>query len=374
MSFKRTIFTSVSWSVAGNALSSLSMLVISIIMLRLLQPSDYGVIALANVFINFGVRFSRMGIGPTIIQRDRIDNDDIRASLTLAIFLGFLFGLIFYLVAPYGGVFFKNDEVVTVFRILSMSMILQGFLVTSKSLLERDFQYKKIAVAEVISRFIGRGVISISLALMGFGLWSIVIGVLSVQLLQVFIFYLYTKHALKPIFSYYVYKRCLNGALKFSLNQFFDFIYANINTLLVGRLYGELLTGLYDRSWTLAKMPIALLLESLNKVMFPMFSRLRNDPAKTNRLFFYNFILIGLLCVTLAIFFLTASENIVQVLLTEKWSNSVVPIKIMACFTCFEYMTSLFIPILDGQGKLMYRFWFKLISFAIKFIFSSSSL
>ena len=367
MSFKQTVFTSISWSVVGNAVSGVSMLVISIVMLRILQPADYGIIALANIFVNFGTRFSRMGIGPALIQRESINNDDIRASMTLSVFLGFFFALVLFLIAPFGGIFFKNNTIVTTIRVLSISLIIQGFFITSKSLLERDFQYKKIACVEILSRFLGRGVIALALALMGFGLWSIVVGILSVQLLQVLGCYYFTKHSIRPFVNIKVYARTVGVAFKFSLNQFSDFIYANINTLFVGRLFGDALTGLYERSWTLVKMPISMLLESLNRVMFPTFSRLRNDSKKTDLLFYYNFVLAGTLCVTLAIFFVMASGDIVRVLLSEKWSGAVIPMKIMACFTCFEYMAALFMPILDGQGKMISRFWYKQLSMLIKF-------
>jgi len=364
---RKTLFTSVSWSVAGNAISGVSMLVISVIMLRILEPADYGVMALANIFVNFGTRFARMGIGPALIQRESIDTNDIRASLTLSVFLGFFFATLLFLTAPLGGIFFKNDAVVAVIRVLSISLVIQGFLITSKSLLEREFQYKKIACVEILSRFVGRGVIALALALMGFGLWSIVIGILSVQFLQVLGCYYFTKHSIRPIVNIKVYARTVALAFKFSLNQFSDFMYANINTLFVGRLFGDVLTGLYERSWALVRMPIAMLLQSLNRVMFPTFSRLQGNLKKTDLLFYYNFVSVGTLCVTVTMFFVMASGDIVRVLLSEKWSSAVIPMKIMACFTCFEYMAAMFMPILDGHGKLISRFWYKQLSLLIKF-------
>jgi len=372
MSLKTKTVQSLKWSFAGTAGKSVLQFGITVVLARLLEPKDYGLLALANIFINFGFRFSRMGLGPALIQRKEIDDTDIRASYTLAMAMGFVLGLVIYLAAPLGATIFNSPKMTNVIRVLAFSSLLQGFLLTSQSLIQRNLNYKSFAKIEVSAHFVGNGVVAITCAALGFGVWSLVAGMLTAQLIMAVGSFLLVCHSLMPIFRIEAYRKCLSLGLRFSINSFLDFSYANMNTFFVGFLFGDRGTGLYDRAWAIGRSPIQTLIVSVNRVMFPAYSRLQNDKEKVGSLFLTQLFFQGIFCASVAGAVVGAASEIIQVFLGEKWMDAIVPLKIMVCFTCFEYLSASTCSVLDGCGQLGLRFRgkifgivFRLVSYSI---------
>jgi hypothetical protein len=142
---------------------------------------------MANVFIQFTGRFSQMGLGPALIQRENIQEEDIRASFTLAVVLGVVFAIATILVAPLTEIFFKNESIGSVIRWLSLSFVLGGFSLTATSLLRREMRFKALALVEVSAFSLGNGAIAICCAALGFGVWSLVVGMLAQQAIMLVI-------------------------------------------------------------------------------------------------------------------------------------------------------------------------------------------
>jgi PST family polysaccharide transporter len=127
MNIKHKMINSLKWSFAGNVGKSILQLFITVILARLLEPKDYGLLALALLFNDFGIRFARMGLSPTLIQSKDIGELDIRASYTIAMLMGILFGMITYQLAPLGAMIFASPDVTRVIRVMALSFIFQGF-------------------------------------------------------------------------------------------------------------------------------------------------------------------------------------------------------------------------------------------------------
>lgn len=365
MSLKAKTIHSIKWSFAGTAGISILQFGITIVLARLLEPKDYGLLALATLFINLGFRFSRMGLGPALIQREVIDDTDIRASYTLAMAMGIVFGLVIFFAAPLAAVFFNSSDVTAVIRVMAFSFLFQGFSLTPESLLMRNLNYKALARIEVLAFLIGNGAVAITCAVLGFGVWSLVTGMLTAQALKTSMFFLTVRHSLRPVFEMDAYRRTLSLGARFSVVRFLDFLYCNMNTVFIGFVFGQRLTGLYDRAYALGRFPIHTVTTSTNRVMFPAMSRLQDREEERNELFLVSFLVQGILCVSFASAIAVASREIVLVVLGEKWSDAIIPLQFMALFSCVAYLVSGLTSPLESSGHLLFRFRGRVYGFAV---------
>ena len=343
------------WSTLGTFLQVVLQTGVVAVLGRLLSPAEYGLLAMANVFIQFSGIFSQMGLGPALIQREEIQEEDIRACFTLAVALGIAFTAVTILVAPLAEIFFKNEFVGSVVRWLSLSFVLGGFSLTATSLLRREMRFKEISLIELFAFGLGNGAVAICFAALGFGVWSLVIGILSQQIIILLASFFIVRHSLNPIFSPPAYRKSLRYGAHYSVNSMLDFLYAKVEVLFIGRFYSERLLGLYDRAYRLTNMPVELMAASITKVMFPAFSKLQEQQESLSRVFLTTFFVIGLLASGICAGMVPAGREIVLVVLGSQWQEAILPLQILAFALSIHYLIHIEGVLLDGTGLLAAR-------------------
>lgn len=354
------------WSTMGTFLNVALQIVVVAVMGRLLGPKEYGLLAMANVFNRFTAYFSQMGLGPALIQRKEIGDEDIRASFTLAVILGLAFTVITILVSPVATTYFQDDAVGAVVCVLAFSMLIGGFSLTAISLLRRELNFKAIAVIEAMAFALGNGLVAILLAWLGFGIWSLVIGILTQQTIIALVALFVTRHSFAPLFSLSAYRRCLGYGAHYSMNTFLDFLYGNIDTILVGRLFITKTVGFYNRAFTLANMPVERFITSITRVMFPAFSKLQDQKEKLCEAFATVFMIIGLVSGGISCGMIPAAREIVLVVLGSKWIEAIVPLQVLALAVPLQFLMSQQGVLLDSVGKLAARTKIRVFGLTLK--------
>ena len=162
------------WMISGKGIRFFLQLIIIAVLARLLSPEDFGVVAAALVVINFSEIFSLLGVGPALVQRPTIEERHIKTGLTTSIFLGTLFAIIIIVLAPYISYFFDIEGLKPVLRVLSVTFVIHGAGTISESLLQRNLLFKWLTLAQVVSYFIGYGLVGIYMAHTNYGIWALV--------------------------------------------------------------------------------------------------------------------------------------------------------------------------------------------------------
>ena len=143
-------------------------------MARILDPTAFGLLAMAAITLKFGNQFSKMGMAQALIQKQDLNSSDIRSSFTFSTLLGLFFSLILFLVAPLFEYIFKTNEVVPLIQLMSVSYLIKGLSVTSLSLLGKKLEFKKLALIDIASYLTCNMGIGIGLAMYGFGVYSLI--------------------------------------------------------------------------------------------------------------------------------------------------------------------------------------------------------
>ena len=325
-------------------------------MARLLSPSDFGLMAMAMVVIKFGDHFSKMGMAHALVQKPDLSNNDIRSVFTSSVLMGSLFSIMMYISAPFFNHVFDNENVVPVIKVLSISFLLKGLSITSLGLLGKELEFKKIAIINIVTFTICNMGIGVYLAFNDFGVFSLVYAGIMQQFLMLAISFGFTRHDVKPLFNWKVYKPLLSFGSRISLISILEYIGANLDTFFIAKFYGSLNVGLYNKARMLVHLPAYKLTTSVSGVIFPAFSKLQNDKKKLGKAYLSSTTLMS--AVLFPIFFgvYSASNEIVLVVLGDQWIQAIPILQILAFVIPFLMITQFGGILCEATAELKSKF------------------
>ena len=270
------------WTYASMAVSAVLQLGVTAATARLLTPDAFGLIAMANVVLRFGGYVAQMGVGRALIQRETIDDLDIRAAFTSSTALGALVAVVVLAVAPYAAAYYQNEDVVPIIRWLALTFVISGLSATAGALLQRQLRFRASGAIEVVSYAVGYTVPTLTLAALGFGAWSLVAGVLGQLVVNGVASYALTRHAWQPTVHPAAHGKLLSFGVKVSAISFLEFIGSTLDVLVIGRFGSAAQLGLYNRAHMLASLPTYRIMAGISKVFFPVLSAGRDDRTEFN--------------------------------------------------------------------------------------------
>jgi lipopolysaccharide exporter len=293
-----------------------------------------------------------MGLGHALVQRTDINADDVRATFTASLGLGLAVAGLAWLASPLAVFFLKNEAVVPLVRVQALGFILVGLGATATSLLRREMRFEAIAKIEVAAYVLGYGGVGITMAWLGGGVWSLVVASLSQQFFAATLSYAVARHSLQFIFRREPYAKLLGYGSRVSVVGFLEFINGNLDTLLIGRLLGSVLLGIYNRAYMLLYLPMYFLTNSLARVAFPAFSKIQDDLPRVRALYLTSSTLVATVVLPVCAGVAVAAPELVEVLLGPRWAASV-PILRVLCLSIPLSMTTLFAGVVaDARANL----------------------
>lgn len=329
------------WSFISVVITSIFQIVYSAIMARLIVPEAFGLIAMANLVLRFGIYFSRMGISSALIQKKELTPEDIRAGFSVSVIFGSTVTLILIVAAPLAKILFDTPDVIPVVQALSLSLFVNSFSATALGLLQRELRMRKIAIAEIGSFLLGNIMIGIPLAYFGFGVWGLILATLSQSVFLAVFAYAFSHHTLRPTLDFRLYQPLLGFGSKVSLISFLEFLCYNLPSMAMGRFLGAEMLGYYNRASTLVKLPAEKLSSSLTKVLFPSLSRVQDDRMLLRHGYRVSFTILGTFLFLFGFIVSASAQEIILVILGLNWETSISLLRILAIAVPFSLVRGL---------------------------------
>jgi len=322
-----------------------------IIVARLLFPQDFGIMAIAMIFIHLGERLGEFGFNVALIQKEKITHDHIFTVFTINFGIAVILCLSLVIISPFIGKFFNNDLVGTVLSVVAINFLLRGLSSTPLALLQRELSYRRYALVSLLSTLFSSGS-AILFAFLGFKVWSLVLGrligttseVISSMVMAKWIpKFRYKSWALKEVFSF--------GLWIFLRGQVAYFI-KNIDYFIVSKRLGVVQLGFYDRGASLVNASQRLIGIGVQQVSFSAFSRIQKDAEFLKTTFqkvllgltFYNYpIPIGMLLI---------APSFIPIVYGEKWIPAILPFQILCIATISTSIEFLTTALATAKGKL----------------------
>lgn len=350
------------WMFFGNTFNNFSQLLILGILARLLTPEDFGIIGIILLFVNFSNIFTQMGVGTALVQRKEITKEHISLAYSLAIILGIIIGFLFYYIAPLIGDFFNLKDLEKPIRFFSFFFPIKGFNGISVALLQRKFNFPAIVKANSFAYFFGYGITSITLAFMGYGLWSLIYGQLAIIGVHTLILLYYIKPSFSLFTSSQTYKDLLFFGGGHTLDLNFNFFAENSDNIIIGKVLGASPLGIYSRAFQFLAMPSSFFGRIYDRVLFPILSSKQDDQAKLSAFYIFSISFCLLVLFPLSLILLFNAELIVLVILGDQWLEVIAPFQILILGFCFRFGTRINKSFLTSLGLVyhgaLYQFIF----------------
>ena len=340
------------WSYASTITNAVMQIGYTAMMARLLNPSDFGLVAMSGVVLRFGNYFAQMGMSSAVIQKKDLSKENISAAFTSSIFLGFVFTILAFLLAPLAKYLFNNNDVIPLVRVMGLAFLINGFSLTALALIRRSMDFKYLAFAEITAFIVGYLVIGIGSALIGFGVWSLVYASLSQSLILAVLTFLIIRHKVTLSFSWAHYKPLISFGSKVSVISFLEFIGGSLDTILIGRYFGDIKLGFYNRAQMLINLPMQYFTSSFSRVLFPSFSQIQDDNKRIKKNIFLILKIVATVLFPFAIFVSILSKEIVYVILGSKWMESAILLQILAFAAAINLLSHFIAVLFEAKGLL----------------------
>lgn len=282
MTLKDKAIKGVSWSLAGHIIQNLISFIIGIILARLLSPPQYGLIGMATVFIYVSYVFIDSGFSSALIQRQNCTSADYSTIFYVNFAVSLLFYLILFFIAGPISRFYKEPQLRSIIKVLSILIILFALSIVQKSIISKQINFKLLNMINISSQVVS-GSVGVGLAYHGYGVWSLVWKTLLNQLLidiQLWVFnrwlptWEFNRKALREMFSF---------SSKLLLSGIINRIYDQLYNLIIGKYYSAKELGLYSRAQHFQSLPSQSLSGAIMSVSFPVFSEIQKDTVRMKR-------------------------------------------------------------------------------------------
>ena len=305
--------------------------IVSIILARLLEPSVYGIVALATVFTAILGVFIDSGLGSALVQKKDADDKDFSTVFFFNITMCSVLYIIVFFLAPLIASFYKMPELTPVVRVSSLTLIISGFKNILISVIQRNLKFKKFFFA-TLGGTIGAAVVGITMAFLGFGVWALIAQSLFNSSVDTIILWITVGWRPKKYFSFARLKVLLPFGVRMLGTTLIGTLYLKLRDLIIGKKYSATDLAFYTKGSGWPNLLFVNIGGAVDSVMFPVISRaqddlllVRNIMSRTIRI---NTYVVFPLLVGLAL----CAEPAVSIILTPKWLPIVEYMRIF-CFT-----------------------------------------
>ena len=326
----------------------------SVILARLLFPTDFGVMGAVTVVINFTKRMSSFGFNLVLVQKKEINDDHKDAVFYFNLFLESLLALIIIALAAYLADFFHNQAVEKILYVMSIVFILDALGSVPKALLQRKMKFKQFGIVQLMNTITGL-IVPIGLALLGFGVWSLVWGRILGSIFGVIIVFYYARWIPRLSFKFRALKEMFAFGFWVYANNLINYTQNNIDYFLIGRLLGVGALGFYERAFNLMNLPRRQIAHIINSVLFSAYSKIQDQNEKIIRTLKRVQTSISFVGYPIMIWLFFAAPSFITVLYGPKWTPTIAPLQIMCISGLINTLTMTFFPVILAKGLVAQR-------------------
>ena len=337
------------WST--QALTWIATLVIA----RLLSPSDYGIFSMALLYLGLLALVTEFGLGAAIITIRNLADGQIAQLNTVTVILGVI-GCALTCAASFPlGIFFHSPELPAVLIVMALGFVISSFQSVPSALLQKDLSFKFISMIE-LAKTTSTVVVMVPLAFWGARYWTLVAGALVGNLVATALTLAHKRHSFaRPDWSE------LSHAFRYSWQVLIARVawygYSNSDFLVAGRVLGPVVLGYYSLAWDFATMPIDKVTTLVSSVTPGIYAAAQENYSALKRYLLKPSEVISLILFPAMAGLALVANDAVHVLLGAKWESAILPLQLLSIYACIRSVMPLFAQVLMVTGDSRYVMW-----------------
>lgn len=338
------------WRSGTQILAQLIMWASTFLVIRMLNPADYGLFAMAQVLLTFLGLWNGYGVASALIQRAELDDHTVRQAFGMLLLLNGALAVAQLLLAPLVAAYFRQPEVADLLRVLAVVYLATPLIALPNALLMRDIDYRRQAKANLLSAVVG-ALTSLWGAYHGWGVWTLVAASLALWWSRALGMVIAAGGIVRPSFRFGGAGQLARFGGAIMITQLFWFVQSQADVFLAGRRLSAHELGIYTTSLFLAQILAAKFVPPVNEVAFAAYSRLQHDRRALAGAFVKAVRAVMLVAMPFSLGLAAVAEPLVLTMLGPKWGEVAGPVRLLALAMPFVTLQILFAPATNGLGR-----------------------
>lgn len=349
-SLKDKTIKGVAWSGIDNLVQFGVTFLVGIVLARLLTPDDYGLIGIITIFTAVCTALINGGMSSALIRKKNATDDDYNTVFICNLVMSFIFYVLIFIFSPFIADFFHRLELTDLTRVVSLGMIVGALAMVQHTRLTKRIDFKTQTKITFVAS-IASGLLGIGMALLDFGVWSLVTQHLSSQVFRTLLLWFYNKWIPSLRFSKNSFQELFGFGWKMMLSHLLDTVWKELYQVVVGKFYSPATLGQYTRAKQFSALFSSNLTSVIQRVTYPVLSNIQED--KERMVSAYRRIIKTTMFVTaIGMFFLGAiSEPLLYCLIGPKWHDAAIYLPLICISSSLYPLHAINLNMLQVQGR-----------------------
>ncbi len=366
--FKTKVIRSFTWFTTGTFVGQFISWISTLAVIRLLAPSDYGLMAMTLPFLGFMQMVSELGIGSAIVQSQKVDENEIRRIFGLMVITNGVIWVLSYGAAPYVALFFHEQKLTMLIRLLSVNFLLISFFIIPQSLYTREMDFRTKAGIDIATRIV-TALLTLALALKHMGIWALVVGEITQYATKAVWYNVIRRPWLKPVFRLKGSNKMFRYGITVTGDKLLYYLCTQSDKIIAGRFLGKEALGIYAIAFNLASLPIDRILPIITQFSFTAYSRIQDDLGRIQVNLLRTIRVVSFVAFPLFLGLAGVATEVISFLLGPKWRLIIDPFRLFCLILPFISLSTILPPAVFAIGKPVIN----LVNMAITSVFMSIS-
>lgn len=349
-SLKNKTVKGVAWSGIDNVAQFGVSFLVSIVLARLLSPDDYGLIGIIAIFTAVCQALINGGFTTALIRKKDATEDDYNTAFIVNLGVSVLLYVVIYLCSPFIADFFHRQELIALTQVSSLGMIIGALGLVQQTRLTKRIDFKTQTKITIVASVIS-GIVGIVMALIGFGVWSLVAQSLTIQSLRTILLWMANKWIPQLCFSSKSFHELFGFGWKMMVSGLIDTVWKELYQVVVGKIYSPATLGQYTRAKQFSQLFSSNLTTVIQRVTYPVLSNIQDDKERMISAY-RRIIKVTMFVTAISMFFLGAiSEPLLYCLIGPKWHEAAIYLPLICITGSFYPLHAINLNMLQVQGR-----------------------
>lgn len=327
---KKTV-KNVAWNYAAFASGKLVTFISTVVLARVLAPDDFGLLAVALLTVNYLDMFSSFGVGDGLIYRKEEPEKTANVAIVISVASSLLLFALAFFGAPLVADFFNEARVVELLRVLALTLIISSFGSIHGAWLKKNLNFRARLLPQ-LARAVAKGLVSVVMALSGFGVWSLVWGQIAGELTSTALYWYSSKWTPRPTFDWTIGRELTSYGSQIILVGFLGEVYKNVDYIIVGRQMATEQLGYYTLAYRLPELLIINIVSVVSMALFPSYTKIQDDLPALRQGFLMVLRYIAVLTIPIGVGMFVITDDFIRVFYTSKWDDAIPVMRVLAIY------------------------------------------
>lgn len=348
--FSARIRSAVFWRSGSQILSQMMSWVVTLAVIRLLDPADYGLFAMTQVILNFATFLNGYGLVSALVQSDRVEPHRLRQAFTIMLLLNGALALLQLGIAPLAADYYDQPMVADLLRVQALLYLSTPFISVPEAIMGRALDFKRPALVNLIAAVASAATALVG-ALSGWGVWTLVFAPIAGFWVKALGYVIATGFRPIPSFDFRGTGAMVAYGASLLGGQLFWIVQSQADIFIGGRMLAPHQLGLYAEALFLTQIFVSKFVPPLNDVAFPAYARMQKDVSRVAWSFCKAVRLLLLLTCPIYLGMAVTAEPLVETLFGQKWLEMAPFVTILALAMPFMTVQVMFAPVSNALGR-----------------------